>query len=107
MIRVDPFQAQFLKEEVCQSFVPKLRGLFEAVQGFQKFAHHIAIRFRFCAFGHLYVDELINESVQKGSVDVHLVYIQVKEGCYRKEDSKNHRFDYSCKGLIEINSHLL
>ena len=34
MIRVDSFQAQFFKEEVCKSFVLETRGLLKAVQGF-------------------------------------------------------------------------
>ena len=107
MIRVDMFQAQLLEEKIRKSCVLDARGLLEAVLGFQKFAHHIAICFDLYAFENLYVDELVDEDVQEDSFDVHLVYIQVKKGCYCKENSKSHGFYYNCKGLIKINSKLL
>lgn len=74
MIRVDLFQIQLLKKKVCKSFISKTKRLLEIVQGFEKFTHYILIYFSFCAFADLYIDKLINEAIQKGSFDVHLIY---------------------------------
>lgn len=107
MIYVDPFQSQLLKKKICKSFLLKARRLLKAVQGCKKFIHYIIICFGFCAFENLYLEKLVNRVVQKGNFDIYLVYIQVKKGCYYKENSKSYKFYYSCKSLIKINFKLL
>ena len=59
------------------------------------------------ALGRFYKEQLINFSVEGGGLNVHLIDVQIVEGCNCKEHTKGHGFDYCCKRLIEVYSELL